>query len=102
VPIEWYVRDVTLASLPVTLPIIAAVGYLGVFSTALAWYCWYKGIEFVDTGRVAVFFFAQPVVGAVLGVVFLEETVGAGFVLGATLMAVGIYLVYADRSGGIE
>jgi len=102
VPIEWYVRDVSLTSMPVTLPVIAAVGYLGVFSTALAWYCWYKGIEFVDTGRVAVFFFAQPVVGAVLGVVFLEETVGTGFVLGALLMAVGIYLVYTDRSEGLK
>ncbi len=102
VPIEWYVRDVTLASMPMTLSIIAAVGYLGVFSTAVAWYCWYKGLEFVDAGTVAVFFYAQPVVGAVLGVVFLEETVGTGFALGAILMAVGIYLVYTDRFGEIE
>ena len=91
--IEWHVHDVTLSTIPVTAPIIAAVGYLGVLSTALAWYCWYKGLEFVEAGTVAVFFFAQPIVGTALGAVFLGEDLGFGFVVGGAVMAGGVYLV---------
>ncbi len=97
VPIELYVRDIAIGSIPVTLPIIAAVLYLGVLSTAVAWYCWYKGLEFADAGTVAVYFFAQPLVGAALGALFLDETVGLGFVLGGVLMAVGIYFVSTEK-----
>ena len=93
VPIEFVAGDASLAAIPLTLSVVGAVVYLGVFSTAVAWYCWYKGLEYVDAGTVAVYFFAQPVVGAVLGAVFLGESLGYGFVVGGTLMALGIYLV---------
>jgi len=77
-------------------PVLAAVGYLDVFSTAVAWYCWYTGLEFVDAGTVAIFSFAQPVVGAVLGASFLGDRFVPGFVVGGGLMRVGIYLVSTD------
>ena len=93
VPIEFVAGDASLAATSLTLPVVGAVVYLGVFSTAVAWYCWYKGLEYVDAGTVAVYFFAQPVVGAVLGAVFLGESLGYGFVVGGALMALGIYLV---------
>lgn len=73
--------------------VVAAVLYLGVASTAVAWYAWYKGLEYVDAGTVAVFFFAQPVVGTALGVLVLGESIGAGFLFGGMLMLGGIYLV---------
>jgi drug/metabolite transporter (DMT)-like permease len=98
VVVEWHVQDVTLSAIPVTVPIVAAVGYLGVLSTALAWYCWYKGLEFVAAGTVAVFFFAQPIVGTALGAVFLGESLGPGFVIGGLVMAGGVYLVSTDET----
>ena len=98
VPVEFHLTDVSLSSLSLTLPVAGAIFYLGVLSTAVAWYCWYKGIEYVDTGTVAVYFFAQPVVGAVLGVLFLGESVGTGFFVGALIMGVGIYLVSVDST----
>jgi drug/metabolite transporter (DMT)-like permease len=82
-----------------TPALVAALGYLGVASTALAWYLWYKGLEYVDSGTVAVFFFAQPVVGTVLGVLLLGEQAGPGFLLGGVVMAVGIYVVNSARGG---
>ena len=93
VPAEFAVTGTNPASIPVTLPLAAAVFYLGVLSTAVAWYCWYKGIEYADTGTVAVYFFAQPVVGAALGAALLGEPLGPGFFAGGVVMAVGIYLV---------
>ena len=97
VPIEFAVTETAVSEIPVTVPIIAAVLYLGVLSTAAAWYCWYKGLEYADAGTVAVYFFAQPLVGAVLGALLLGESVGLPFLSGGALMALGIYLVSTDR-----
>lgn len=76
----------------VTPTLVAAVAYLGVCGTAAAWYLWYKGMEYVDAGTVAVFFFAQPVVGVALGAVLLGEPVGTAIFTGGGVMLVGIYL----------
>lgn len=95
VPVELLVFDASpTATLTPTLA--AAVVYLGVFSTAAAWYAWYKGLASLDAGAVAVFFFAQPVVGTLLGVTLLGESVGPAFVLGGVVMAFGVYLVSTD------
>ncbi|QLG63010.1 DMT family transporter [Halorarum salinum] len=99
VPVELAVRDVPLAGIAVTPALVAAVAYLGVASTALAWYCWYRGLETADAGTVAVYFFAQPAVGAALGAVLLDETLSSGFFLGGATMAVGIYLVSVADAG---
>jgi drug/metabolite transporter (DMT)-like permease len=96
---EYLWLESWLASVPVTLPVVAAVLYLGVVSTALAWYLWYKGMEYVDADTVAVFFFAQPVVGVALGGLLLDEQVGPAFVAGGVVMAAGVYLVATDRTG---
>ncbi|MFC7155232.1 DMT family transporter [Halomarina halobia] len=96
VPVELAAHPGALGSVPTTLPVVGAVLYLGVLSTAAAWYCWYKGMEYADASAVAVFFFAQPVVGVLLGVAFLGETVGPGFVGGGILLLLGVYAVSTD------
>jgi drug/metabolite transporter (DMT)-like permease len=96
--VEVAATGVDLGTIRWTPALLAAVGYLGVASTALAWYLWYKGLEYVDSGTVAVFFFAQPVVGTVLGVLLLGEQAGPGFVLGGAVMAAGIYVVSTARA----
>jgi drug/metabolite transporter (DMT)-like permease len=98
VPVELAARGLDITELPLTPSIVGAVVYLGVFSTAAAWYCWYKGMEYADASTVAVYFFAQPVVGIALGVALLDETVGPGFLLGSAVLAVGVYLVTVDES----
>ena len=93
----WYV-GLSPAALPVTLESVGAVLYLGLASTAAAWFLWYKGLEYVSAGTVAVFFFAQPAVGAALGAALLGETLGSGFLAGGALMAVGIWIVSRERA----
>ncbi|MFC5366257.1 DMT family transporter [Salinirubrum litoreum] len=95
--VEVVTTGADLGAISWTPALLAAVGYLGVASTALAWYLWYKGLEYVDSGTVAVFFFAQPVVGTVLGVLLLDEQAGPAFLLGGAVMAVGIYVVSSAR-----
>lgn len=90
--IELLALGRTPTAIPITPEIVAAVLYLGVMSTAVAWYLWYRGVEHLEAGVVAAFFFVQPVVGSILGVLFLGETLGPLFLLGGTVMAGGVYL----------
>ncbi|WP_435062793.1 DMT family transporter [Halobaculum sp. EA56] len=78
---------------------LLAVAYLGLGSTAAAWYLWYKGLETVSAGTVAAFFFAQPLVGAALGAALLGEAIGPWFVVGGATMAAGIWLVSTAADG---
>lgn len=96
VPVEMYLRPATFRSVSMSLPVVGAVLYLGVLSTAVAWYCWYKGMEYADASTVAVYFFAQPVVGIALGTVFLGERTGVSIIGGGVLLVLGVFLV--DRS----
>lgn len=98
VPIELWSTGIALSTIPVTPAIVGAVAYLGLLSTAAAWYLWYKGLEATEAGTVAIAFFFQPVVAALLGVLFLGETVGPYFLLGGLTMAIGIYAVNTARS----
>lgn len=50
---------------------------------------WYKGLEYVDAGTVAVFFLAKPVVGALLAAAFLGEALGPAFLSDGAVMAGG-------------
>jgi drug/metabolite transporter (DMT)-like permease len=93
----WYLGR-SPADLPLTAESAGAALYLGLASTAAAWFLWYKGLEYVSAGTVAAFFFAQPVVGAALGAALLGEALGPGFLVGGALMAVGIWTVSRQRA----
>ena len=98
VPLELTSLDGPFVGVVVTPLLVAAVVYLGVASTAVAWYCWYKGLEYTTAGTVAVFFFAQPVVGAILSALVLGESLGTGFLVGGLVMSAGVYLVMVGRT----
>jgi drug/metabolite transporter (DMT)-like permease len=97
VPLELRARPMG----PVTPGLAAAVLYLSFGATALAWYLWNKGIEYADASLVAIFFFAQPVVGALLGWLVLHEALGWRFVAGGLVVAASIvYVSWPGRAGG--
>ncbi len=102
VPVELYLSPAAFSSISVTLPVVGAVLYLGVLSTAMAWYWWYKGMEYADASTVAVYFFAQPVVGIALGAALLGESIGAGMVGGGLLLGFGVFLVDRSRQSAGE
>jgi drug/metabolite transporter (DMT)-like permease len=97
VPVELYVHPNALNSIPMTIPIIGVLLYLGLLSTAAAWYCWYKGMEYADASTVAVFFFAQPVVGILLGAIFLHENASIEIIGGGFLLVIGVYIVNREN-----
>ena len=86
------------ARVPVTPGVVGAVAYLGLGSTAAAWFLWYRGVERASATVVAGTFFAQPLVGAALGALLLGEALGLGFAVGGALMGVGVGLVSTARA----
>jgi len=90
---ELTLTDASLGAIAWSPALVAAVAYLGVVSTALAWYLWYKGIERAASSTTAVAFFAQPVVGIALGGLLLNEAIGPALVAGGVVLAVGVGLV---------
>ena len=75
---------------PITALTAAAVLYLGIGATAIAWSLWYRGYAAAPPAVSAAAFFAQPVIGAVLGVLLLGEVLGPAFLAGAALVAGGV------------
>jgi drug/metabolite transporter (DMT)-like permease len=77
--------------------VILGVLYLGIISTALAMYLWNSALAKLDAGMVSLLFFAQPVVGASLGAIFLGETLDLGFWIGALLISIGLLLAAREQ-----
>lgn len=90
--VELVVLDVSAEKILSITSIIDSVLILGVFSTAAAYYLWYKGVKHVDASYITIFLYFQPIVGVSLGVLTLDITLSMLGVVGitVTLMGVGI------------
>lgn len=64
--------------------------YVGVVSTAGAFYFWNKGFELMDASSAAVFFFVQPVLGSFLGWLVLGEVLEKNFFVGGAMILAGV------------
>ncbi|MGH7776272.1 MAG: DMT family transporter [Candidatus Dormibacterales bacterium] len=78
---------------------LAAVLYLGLGATALAWWAWYRGVERLPAATAAAFFLIQPVVGVALSVPVFGLRPGPGLVGGGVLVAAGILITSRGRQG---
>lgn len=76
----------------ITWPVIGGILYVGVGSTAIAFFLWNKSFELLDAASVSLFFFAQPVVGTALSAIFRGQVLGASFFAGGGLILLGALL----------
>jgi drug/metabolite transporter (DMT)-like permease len=74
----------------ITPAIILGVLYLGVVSTAAAMWLWNRAFALVDASLASLFFFAQPLVGALLSVIFLHQPMTPALWIGSTLILLGV------------
>jgi drug/metabolite transporter (DMT)-like permease len=103
-----------LGGLPVTLPagawelgtlgigemtpgVIGGILFLGVISTALAMVLWNTAFALVDASLASLTFFAQPVVGTLLGWLFLGEQITPLFLLGGVLIGLGLLISTREK-----
>ena len=71
---------------------ILGVLYLGIVSTAVAMWLWNRSFALVDASIASLFFFAQPLTGALLGAIFLGQAMTPGLWLGAACICLGVLL----------
>jgi drug/metabolite transporter (DMT)-like permease len=76
----------------ITPAIIAGVLFLGIVSTALAMFLWNTAFAELPAGVASLTFFAQPVVGTILGVIFLGDQITPMFIIGGALIGTGILI----------
>jgi drug/metabolite transporter (DMT)-like permease len=77
--------------------IFAGVLFLGIIATALAMYLWNAAFAILDAGVASLTFFAQPLVGAILGYIFLGERFTPLFFLGAFCIGLGLVIASTEK-----
>lgn len=86
----WELQVIPLGQ--ITWGVFLGILYLGVISTALAMYLWNKAFATLEAGVASLTFFAQPIVGATLGALFLNEQLSLLFIIGGLLIGIGLWL----------
>jgi len=86
-----------IATGSMTVGIVGGILFLGLVCTAVAMFLWNYAFTALPAAVASLTFFAQPVVGTVLGVLFLGEVLTPLFLAGGALIAVG--LVVAGSEG---
>ena len=76
----------------INLGVVGGVLFLGIVSTALAMVLWNSAFAILDAGAASLTFFAQPVVGTLLGWFFLGEKITPLFLAGGVMIAIGILI----------
>lgn len=76
----------------ITWGIIGGLLFLGIVSTAIAMFLWNYAFATLPASVASLTFFAQPVVGTLLGWFFLNEKITPLFLLGGVLIGVGILI----------
>jgi drug/metabolite transporter (DMT)-like permease len=76
----------------ITAGVVGGVLFIGIISTALAMVLWNTAFAYVSAGTASLTFFAQPVVGTLLGWAFLGEQITPLFILGGVLIGLGLVI----------
>jgi len=76
----------------ITPALIGGILFLGIISTAIAMFLWNYAFAKLPASVASLTFFAQPLVGSLLGWFFLNEKITPLFVLGGVLIGLGILI----------
>ena len=77
--------------------VLLGVLYLGIVSTAGAFFLWNKGLELMDASIGSLFFFFQPIVGSLLGWFLLNETLSSNFFIGGILIICSVLITTFEK-----
>ena len=78
--------------------IVGGILFLGIISTAVAMFLWNYAFVQLPATLASLTFFAQPIVGALLGWLFLGEQITPLFLLGGVLIGIGIFISTRDSN----
>jgi len=77
--------------------IIWGILFLGIVSTALAMFLWNFSFAKLPAATASLTFFAQPVVGTLLGWFFLGEKITSLFIVGGLLIGMGLIVASTEQ-----
>lgn len=80
----------------ITPVIMGGILFLGIISTAVAMFLWNFAFSQLPATVASLTFFAQPIVGTLLGWLFLREQITALFIIGGVLIAIGLLISSTD------
>ncbi len=66
--------------------------YVAIFPSVISYYFWHQGIKEIGANKTGQFVHLMPLFGSILAYVFLGERLHSYHIIGAILIAVGIYL----------
>jgi drug/metabolite transporter (DMT)-like permease len=81
----------------ITLGIVLGLLFLGIISTAMAMFLWNYAFAELPAAVASLTFFAQPVVGTLLGWFFLSEKITPLFLAGGVLIGIGILIATSKK-----
>ncbi|MBE0682741.1 MAG: DMT family transporter [Anaerolineales bacterium] len=91
--IVFSIWEIKTQSIGVITPgIIGGLLFLGIISTAMAMFLWNYAFAELPAAIASLTFFAQPVVGTLLGWFFLAEKITPLFLAGGVLIGIGILI----------
>ena len=91
--LPFYLGELATGARPVFTPgTLAAMAYLGIFPSAVAYLFWNRGVAEVGGNRAGIFIHLMPVFGTLLAAAFLGEQFHAYHALGFALILGGIAL----------
>ena len=82
----------------INLGAVGGVLFLGIIATALAMVLWNTAFAYVDASLASLTFFAQPIVGTILGWLLLKETITPLFLFGGLLIGIGLVISSLEPS----
>jgi drug/metabolite transporter (DMT)-like permease len=83
----WAVGAFTL-----TPGVAASIGYVALFPSIVAYFCWNRGVSVIGANRTGLFINLIPVFAAILAIIFLGESLKTFHLVGMTLILLGFVM----------
>lgn len=66
--------------------------YLGIFSSGIAYVLWFMALKKIDASKISVFNNLQPLLTALLALIFLNQIITFYFIFGGIFILIGVYI----------
>lgn len=90
----WYHSMTQVITVVLKAPLSAHLGvwYMALLSGTVAYTLWHKGQKSIEVSEAAVFGYLMPIWAMPLSILWLGEKVTTGFLIGASIIAVGVII----------
>jgi drug/metabolite transporter (DMT)-like permease len=75
-----------------TLPVLLSIGYVALFPSIVAYFCWNRGIDIIGPNLGGLFICLIPVFASMLAIAFLGETLRPYHIAGMLMIIAGMFI----------